>query len=733
MQKGFDKFLTTDNFKLAFDRLKTAPRNLYKSIYYSDLKIFELYLLDNIDNLINSIRENIYKPKKCHKIFIPKKNNLIRPLSMLNFIDLLVYQSIVNVISDDIYDEIAPYYNSILFGNVINTSSSDENDRKFFYKPWKGKWKKFNEKTKTYYEDGYKYLSEFDIASFFDTIDHSILIQILDKTYRIDKELLTLLERCLEIWTGDSNHKTFTSKHGIPQGPISSAFLADIYLLHLDLQLIKMKVLDIKYIRYVDDIRIFSKDKLTAKKAIATLDLLSRDLGLIPQGSKILIKEIVDVDKELRLIKNNFSKINKEYKKKDGELKSKTHKKLKKRFFNTFDEDSEDREMAKTIIGFSLYKMNKDDEVKQKLIQEFDNLSTHIEGILVYFKKHYLHDNDVMELLKKQIEDKDILFHHIVAMIFKNFPHLDFSEEVFERYTFENHRNWLVRYYMIDWLHENSKKELILTMISDNQLIQRKLNDCKFIISEDDTHKKIFAKKLLENKVSLTALQGIFLLFSGFLWFYRIKPKKNHNDFIKNIISDQRINYINHALKEDYQINNSESFFNTSVWNDYKAYEELNGALLAYNKSKDNSPSIAIMRLNFFNHLVFDKICERLNINKPSKDYGGNLDASIISSDLPITNRYWKEINAKRNQKSEAHPYDRYGNLRIRITHEELQEIHNKQIRTLEEICNLNNVKDSFFSSSIVTYSPRSIASTLRRYSAAISSTDLNAGLPSIS
>ena len=38
---------------------------------------------------------------------IPKKNELVRPLSMLKFTDLIVYQAIVNTLADFSYDKIA--------------------------------------------------------------------------------------------------------------------------------------------------------------------------------------------------------------------------------------------------------------------------------------------------------------------------------------------------------------------------------------------------------------------------------------------------------------------------------------------------------------------------------------------------------------------------------------------------------------------------------------------------
>jgi Reverse transcriptase (RNA-dependent DNA polymerase) len=327
-ENHYENFLTPENFHLAFKRLQTASKSLYKELYFEDLKIFGSFLDENIQLLLKEIEEEIFNPESSYKIFIPKKNNLVRPLSLLKFKDLLVYQAIINTIADAVYDEIAPYYNYVIFGNVYTSSKDSENEKIFFFKPWKLQWKKFEQKTISYYNSGYQFLSEFDIASFFDTIDHCILQQILEEQYKIDNRLSGLLLKLLEASTRDFSHRTFRSKHGIPQGPIGSSFLADLYLLHLDLEMRK-KTLDIKYIRYVDDIRIFSKDKATAQKAIAYLDLLARDLGLIPQASKILVKKIDNVDVVLKHQKNKFSLIAKEYKKGKEKLKAKTHRKLK--------------------------------------------------------------------------------------------------------------------------------------------------------------------------------------------------------------------------------------------------------------------------------------------------------------------------------------------------------------------------------------------------------------------
>lgn len=691
--KQFDDFLSLENFHLAFERLKTAQKNLYKSIYYEDLRIFELFLTENIQTLTSDIKEGIYKPQKSHKIFIPKKDNLVRPLSMLTFIDLLVYQAITNIIADYSYDFICPYYEKIIFGNIVNTSTSNINDKKFFFKSWKKRWKIFNENSKKNHNNGYVYLSEFDIASFFDTIDHNILCDLL-KTYKIEDKILDLLLNCLEVWTEDSNHKTFKSKHGIPQGPISSPFLADLYLFYLDKDILNLsKKLDFKYTRYVDDIRIQTKEYLTSQKLIAALDLTSRDLGLIPQGSKILIKKIQNIDEELRIQNSKFSDIIKEYKevnenKPANRLKSKTHNKLKKRFINCFEERSDEKYLDKTIIGFSLYKLNEDDEVKNIILENYSKIMSQFEGILFYLKTHFSQDEKVLNFVQTIINDENILFNHIIALCFKYFPELPFNIEIYQRYTFEKHRHWLVNYYMINWLYQNDKKELILNSdFPNNQLLQRNLINYKFYCINDNDSRKILSLKLLQHNNDLISIQGLNLLFRTSFNLNDISNVNSLNHYIYYILQKQPTNIILHTLKEEWQIEEPESFFNTNIWTNEVEYNELKTNFLLVIKNSNN-PSVSLMNLNNFNNMIFDKICENQNFTKVSKDFGVNLNANILKNDFPISNKNWIEINEKRNQKTEAHPYNKYGEIRIRIKKTELFEIIEKQKNSLAEICN---------------------------------------------
>ena len=692
LETNFEEFIKIENLRLAFIRLQTANRNIYKEIYYEDLKNFGLFIEENLISLSNELSEEIYSPESSYKIYIPKKNDLVRPLSVLKFKDLLIYQAIINIISDSVYEEISPYYNTYIFANIYNNSKENEKDKIFFFKPWKKQWNIFEEKTKKYYNDGYKFLSEFDIASFFDTIDHYILEQLLINIYKIDKKLVKLLLTILESCTNDHGNKCFRSKHGIPQGPIASSFLADLYLFNLDLEVIKLinKNIDIKYLRYVDDIRIFSKDILNAKKLIAYLDLFARDLGLIPQASKICTNEVKNIDELLRHQKSKFSLIAKEYKRKNGQLKSKTNKQLKQRFLDCFVEGSDELYLDKTIIGFALYKLNQDNEIKAKIFEKWKDIHIHFEAILFYLSKHYYEDAETKEFLVNILLDDNILFNHIIALIFRFFPNIEFSDKIYRKHMLDDSRHWLTKYYMIPWLFQNLKHEIISAYKTDNYFISRQCNAYKINTIQDHTHKNNVLESLLKSNDCLVALSGLSLSSC----FVNIDDTilNDCNPYIKYIYSKDLNNYINFILKERFSIQVSGNIFSQSSWTQIPVYEELNMSFRLFYQYQSIDPSKSLLNLNIFNELVYNRICEIFSYTRPAEDYGVNLNASIISDILPITNSCFLKINSFRNQRSEAHPYDRDGNLRIRITVYELTQLIKQQIKALDEICHCNQL-----------------------------------------
>ncbi len=88
--------------------------------------------------------------------------------------------------------------------------------------------------------------------------------------------------------------------------------------------------------------------------------------------------------------------------------------------------------------------------------------------------------------------------------------------------------------------------------------------------------------------------------------------------------------------------------------------------------------------------MIFDKICILLSVNKACDKYGANLKSNCIQGHFPITNQYFALINDTRNQKSEAHVYDKLGNIRTKINTNELNTLMNYEVKALKEVCSYN-------------------------------------------
>ena len=128
-----------------------------------------------------------------------------------------------------------------------------------------------------------------DIRSFFESIDHDILIGILERKVR-DKDTLWLLRTIIA--SHYSARLSVFSLKGLPIGNLTSQLFANIYLNDFD-QFIK-HVLRIKhYARYTDDFVIVSKDRAYLEALIPKLkQFLSDNLALELHPKKVTIRKI---------------------------------------------------------------------------------------------------------------------------------------------------------------------------------------------------------------------------------------------------------------------------------------------------------------------------------------------------------------------------------------------------------------------------------------------------------
>lgn len=169
------------------------------------------HLEENLQDLHARLRKMAYRPSAAKLILIPKPDGKKRPIAISNFEDKLV-QKIAAEILTAIYDR---DFKRFSFG--FRPERSCHGAIGYLY----NKLRQYN----------LPWVVDVDLKSFFNTIDHKKLLEIL--SLRIaDKKFLRLIARMLKagiLVEGDCQE----AEVGTPQGSIVSPILANIFLHHV--------------------------------------------------------------------------------------------------------------------------------------------------------------------------------------------------------------------------------------------------------------------------------------------------------------------------------------------------------------------------------------------------------------------------------------------------------------------------------------------------------------------
>jgi len=166
--------------------------------------------LKKIDSIIEAIRYERYQWTPVRRTYIRKANGKLRPLGLPTWSDKLL-QEVIRSILEAYYE---PQFSLHSHG----------------FRPQKGCHTALLEVQHTW--TGIKWIIEGDISSYFDNIDHTVLLEILREKIN-DNRFIRLIQGLLksgylEDW---KYNKTYS---GTPQGGVLSPLLANIYLDKLD-------------------------------------------------------------------------------------------------------------------------------------------------------------------------------------------------------------------------------------------------------------------------------------------------------------------------------------------------------------------------------------------------------------------------------------------------------------------------------------------------------------------
>jgi len=286
MTKG--SLISLRNLDLAWSRITTARNLQHKRLFRHLYSSYEPGRKANL-TLLHERLKGDWKATSPIRIYMPKPSGLLRPLTLLSLDDQIVLQAVANKVANQLFDRRRAVEGRSVFSNCLNPSR----DSIFFLQDWRATYHQLKTRLQRHLDAGSQWIAHFDLAAFYETISHRALQSIVSPAGG-GGEVWRLIREWLCVWT--SSHGGIPVDHGIPQGPIASDFLAEIFLLPLDEA---MKKTGIPYIRYVDDIRVFGKTEADARRAAITLELECRRLSLIPQSSKFSVTRATSLNEAL--------------------------------------------------------------------------------------------------------------------------------------------------------------------------------------------------------------------------------------------------------------------------------------------------------------------------------------------------------------------------------------------------------------------------------------------------
>ncbi|QDP85888.1 group II intron reverse transcriptase/maturase (plasmid) [Chryseobacterium sp. SNU WT5] len=229
------------------------------------------YLRKEKTRLYSSIKERCYLPQPILGVEISKGNGKTRLLGIPTVTDRVLQQAVSQVLM--------PHYE-----NEFSVHS-------YGFRPNKNARQAVG-KALEHIHEGYPFIVDIDLKTFFDEVDHCILLNLL---YRKVKCPITM--RLIRKWLRAPiliNGQLHKRRKGVPQGSPLSPLLSNILLNELDKELTKRKL---RFVRYADDFSIYTQYKSHATATLKAIEkYLKTKLKLTINGEKSGVRKPVQFE-----------------------------------------------------------------------------------------------------------------------------------------------------------------------------------------------------------------------------------------------------------------------------------------------------------------------------------------------------------------------------------------------------------------------------------------------------